>query len=216
MAFPTVSTLIDDFNRASPGANWSTLFGSGIRINVAQTFATGQAAADNGDASYYNAATYGPSGHFYATSEVGLAGTWQGIHFVTTPGSGTTDGYSLFVSYDGTNRIRAYRMDNDSLTQLGSQVSYTPADTDLVGFERDSGNGTIEAWVNTGSGWTDMGGNWNDTTYATGTAWYVGLECSYDFDNSGNAWDDLRGGTSTPSGGGITRQSSYYHMMGMR
>ena len=186
-AFPDNTTLIDDFNRASLGANWTAFFGSGIRIPSVVEIVTGQGASDSSDASYYNAATYGPSADFYAASRKQLAGTWQAIHMVLTPGSGTTDGYVIYVSYDGTDRIRGYRLDNDVLTQIGSQVSYTPADQDLIGFDRDSGTEHINAWVNTGSGWTDLGGGWSDGTYKTGTSWRVGLECSFDYDNNGNA-----------------------------
>lgn len=200
MPFPDNTTLIDDFDRASLGANWTAFFGSGIQI-FSSTLATGQGAADASDASYYNAATYGPSGHFYAESRVGGAGSWQAIHFVTTPGSGTTDGYVIYVSYNGTDRIRGYRIDNDVLTQIASQVSYTPADGDLIGLDRNAVTGGLEAYVNTGGGWTGLGGSWSDSTYASGTSWRVGLECSYDWASTGNAWDDLHGGTVTPSSG---------------
>lgn len=203
MAFPEVTTLLEDFEGTGWLSNWTAFFGSGITNDFNETMATGQGASDNSDASYKNNATYGPSGHFYAEEEVNTSGAWQAIHFVTTPGSGTTDGYAIYVSYTGTTRIRCYRIDNDSLTQLGSQVSYTPADGNLVGLERDSGNGNLEAWSNTGSGWTDLGGNWNDTTYNSGTSWRVGLECSYNFDSTGHGWRNLWGGTSTTSSGGL-------------
>ena len=216
MAFPEVTTLLESFTGSGWTSNWTTFFGSGIQPDGSTVHATGSNAFDNGDASYKNNATYGPSGHFYAEEVVNTSGTWQAIHFVTTPGSGTTDGYVIYVSYDGTNRIRCYRIDNDSLTQIGSQVSYTPASGNLVGLERDSGNGNLEAWSNTGGGWTDLGGNWNDTTYNSGTSWRVGLECSYDFDSGGHAWTNLWGGTSTPTTGGVPRHSSYFRMMGMR
>lgn len=201
MAFPDNSTLVDDFNRASLGANWSTLFGAGITIDASQTLATGQGASDASDASYYNASSYGPSGHFYAEQELGLAGSWQGIHFVINPGSGTTDGYAWYVSYGGADRILNYRIDNDVLTQIGSQVSYTPADGDLVGIDRNATNGDNKAWVDTGGGFSDLGGGWNDSTYTTGTSWRIALECSFAFDENGQGWRNLWGGTVTPSSG---------------
>lgn len=201
MAFPGNTTLLETFTGTGWLSNWTAFFGSGIQPDAATVHATGQGAVDNSDASYLNTNTFGPSMHFYAEEVVNVTGTWQGIHLVTTPGSGTTDGYVIYVSYDGTNRIRCYRLDNDSLTQLGSQVSYTPASGNLVGIERDSGNGNLEAWADTGSGWTDLGGNWNDTTYNSGTSWRVGLECSYNFDSGGHAWTNLWGGTVTPSSG---------------
>lgn len=204
MPFPDNTTLIEDFNRAGGaglGNNWTAFFGSGIVNDSTETLATGQGASDSSDASYYHQATYGPSAHFYATSRVGGAGSWQAIHFVTTPGSGTTDGYVIYVSYNGTDRIRGYRIDNDVLTQIASQVSYTPADGDLIGLDRNAVTGGLEAYVNTGGGWTGLGGSWSDSTYASGTFWRVGLECSYAWDSTGNAWDDLHGGTVTPSSG---------------
>jgi hypothetical protein len=158
--------------------------------------------SDASDASYYNVATYGPSGHFYAEEEVGSAGSWQGIHFVVNPGSGTTDGYAWYVSYGGADRIRNYRLDNDVATQIGSQVSYTPADGNLVGIDRNATNGDNKAWADTGGGWSDLGGGWNDSTYTTGTSWRIALECSFDYDATGNAWASITGGTVTPAGGG--------------
>lgn len=201
MAFPDNTTLLEDFQGSGWLSNWTAFFGSGITNDVGGTMATGQGGADASDASYRNTSTHGPSAHIYAEEEVNSAGTWQGIHFVTTPGSGTTDGYAIYVSYGGANRIRGYRIDNDVLTQIGPQVSYTPADGNLVGMDRNAVTGGLEAYVNTGSGWTGLGGSWNDTTYNSGTSWRIGLECSYNFDSGGQGWRNLWGGTVTPSGG---------------
>lgn len=202
MPFPDNTTLLEDFEGTGWLSNWTAFFGSGITNDASTTMATGQGAADASDASYRSTSMHGPSGHFYAEEEVGAgAGTWQGIHFVINPGSGTTDGYAIYVSYGGANRIRGYRIDNDVLTQIGSQVSYTPADGNLVGMARNAVTGGLEAYSNTGSGWTGLGGSWSDSTYTTGTSWRIGLECSYNFGSGGQGWRNLWGGTVTPSSG---------------
>lgn len=216
MAFPDNTTLLEDFQGAGWLSNWTAFFGSGVTNDVGGTMATGQGAADASDASYRNTSTHGPSAHIYAEEEVNTSGSWQGIHFVVNPGSGTTDGYAWFVSYGGADRIRNYRIDNDVLTQIGSQVSYVPADGNLVGIDRNATNGDNKAWADTGSGWTDLGGGWNDTTYSTGTSWRIGLECSYNFDSGGQGWRNLWGGTVTPGGGAasfLPRLRPMQHML---
>lgn len=202
MAFPDNTTSLDTFTLTAWLSDWTAFFGSGITNDASTVHATGSnGAADQSDASYRNTSTHGPSGHFYAEEVVNVAGSWQGIHFVVNPGSGTTDGYAWYVSYGGSDRIRNYRIDNDVLTQIGSQVSYTPASGNLVGIDRNATNGDNKAWADTGSGWTDLGGGWNDTTYTTGTSWRIALESSFNFDSGGNAWTNLWGGTVTPAGG---------------
>lgn len=197
MAFPTTSTLLDDFNRASLGSNWTTLSGNGNVIALTTVFSTNESTSDSGDASYYNAATYGPSLDLFATFRWTSAGGWAALRMVQNIGSGTTDGYALFVSTNGTDRIRFYREDNEVLTQVGSQVSYVPTDQDKIGMDRDGS--TMRVHVDEGSGWTEYS-SWSDSTYTTGS-FNVALETSFGFESNGHAWDDMSGGTKSATGG---------------
>lgn len=211
MAFPSNTTLIDDFARASLGSNWTTLTGAGNYIFSSIAFTSSSSGADSSDASYYNAATYGPSLDLFATFRWTGSGSWAALRITRNQGSGTTDGYALYVSTNGTDRIRFYREDNEVLTQVGSQVTYVPADLDLIGMDRDGD--TMRVHVNTGSGWTQLG-SWSDSTYNTGT-FNMTLENSFDWFANGSAWDNMSGGTKAASGTGswLPRMRPMLHML---
>lgn len=197
MVFPTTSTLLDDFNRASLGANWTTLTGAGNYIFSSIAFTSSSSGGDSSDASYYHAAAYGPSLDLFATFRWTSAGSWAALRITRNQGSGTTDGYALYVSTNGTDRIRFYREDNEVLTQVGSQVSYVPTDLDKIGMDRDGD--TMRVHVDEGSGWTQLA-SWSDSTYNTGS-FNMTLENSFDLFFDGSAWDDMSGGTKAASGG---------------
>lgn len=211
MPFPTVTTLIDDFNRGTLGANWSVLFGAGLYIPavVIQRVSGQNTASDSGDASYYNAVTYGPSLDAYATLYYSGTGSWAGIHMVQNPGSGTTDGYAVYVSF-ASNNLRSYRIDNDVLFQLEGAVSYTHSSGNKIGLDRDGT--TLRVHVDTGSGFTEQMAR-SDGTYASGS-FYIALESSFDADSGGPNWDDLHGGTKSASVRGfLFRRRPMMHML---
>lgn len=209
MPYPFVATLRDDFNRGSLGSSWSVLWGVGLHIpTVIVEAVSGQnQSGDAGDASYKNDETFGPSLEAYASLYRIGSGSWAGIHMVQNPGSGTTDGYAVYVSWTS-NNLRSYRIDNDMLFQLEGAVSYTHANGDKVGIDRDGT--TLRVQLDTGSGFTEQMSR-SDGTYATGT-FYIALESSLDADVNGPYWDNLYAGTKT-SKGLVFRRRPMMHML---
>lgn len=194
MAFPTQS-VIDDFNRASIGANWTTdPMGAG---DGALALASDQVDGDGTDDSgYYNVTTYGPNTEVFVDCTTWAASSNQkGISLfarITTPGAGTCDGYRmrfLFDSVSGSNDLCTFdRIDNGTATEVAFSSPTNHATSDSFGFEL-SGS-TMKGYRKRSGTWTEIFSS-SDGTY-TG-AGSIGLAVN----DTSNA-DNFGGGTFTP------------------
>lgn len=163
MAFPTNSTVIDDFNRASIGANWS-LFETGAAIpEIISSTVVGSTggAYKNG---YYNVTTYGPDSEAYidiTTKGSSAQACWLGVRG-TTPGSSSTvyefeikaqvgtDTWTIYDGKSGTYTSRATGSQEFAAGEkFGVDAITSGSDVIVTGYRYASG-----AWASLGT-WTD-------------------------------------------------------------
>lgn len=191
---------LDDFNRVNQGPAPSSSWTNGII-----TFTGGLVVLDNQLArsangafrqgSYWNTA-FGPDSEVWGTVKYTSRSTNDGMSLytrLTTPGSGTTDGYALLVEFDGSAcQWGIQRFDNGVGASLGSLVSQDISDGDQVLFQ---------AYGDILAGFLGSGGTWaqvvsaSDSTYTS--AGFVGVDLV-----NGQRWrlDDFGGGTFPASG----------------
>lgn len=194
MAFPS-SAILDNFNRASLGANWTTAFLDGTALtNPNGTQLPGLSGFADG---YYNplGGLNGGTVEVFitvATIQAGAGNESVMTYFVDA----SKNGYA--IEWDATT-ARIYRIDAGAQTLLGANVSFTLANGDVVGLKFTPG-GTIEAYQNG----TQIGSR-SEATYSTMDR--IGIE-------SGNSTtirlDDFGGGIAgslTAAGGNTLRPS---------
>lgn len=191
MSFPTVTDLLDNFNRANegppPSANWSTTDSPGLSV-VGNQAAPG---ASGGNATAWDATTFGPDSEAYATVAVSQAvdeymGLEARLADIITPG--TRDGYGVYVvRRSGTDQWECYRLDNQIFTLLGATVTGPDVDPgDKIGIEIIGT--TIKGYHFDGATWTEVLSR-TDSTYTA--AGFIGLHA----DGTVARWDDFHGGT---------------------
>lgn len=133
---------------------------------------TSDAGTDGYVSTYYNASTDGPGfacGYTVQTAQAVSFNFYALNACVQQPSnsSDTGDGYKIEIRND-TGDLWHYRMDNAVATQIGATQSVTAlASGDKWGVEVLS-DGTIQAYVDTGSGWATLGASRSDTTYDSG------------------------------------------------
>jgi len=142
MPFPTTG-LLDDFNRANegppPSASWTTavIAGGTDGLVVLSNVLKGNGSGSN--EGYWNVSTFGPDVECYMKVAAKLedSGAYQMVYCrLTTIGSGTTDGYGCRLSFSATtDSLRLFRIDNGSVTYLGTGVSQETAVGDQWGIE---------------------------------------------------------------------------------
>ncbi len=154
------STLIDDFNRASLGSNWTSLFGTPA-ISGNQY---GGGSTDN--LAYYNVATY-TSGRFGITIPVlPLDTQFAIIALAQDVGSvATTDGYTLRYTYSsgGADTLRIDRVDNAVATTIGGPWSQDLSAGGQIALDKTGT--TLTAYYYNGSAWASLG-TATDATYS--------------------------------------------------
>lgn len=125
----------------------------------------------------------------------------------TTHVLGTTDGYLPWYAHASGvgSGLRAYRVDNGVLTQLGAQFDKVLANGDDLGGEIIGS--TLKVYYNTGAGWIE-GLSRTDSTYTA--AGFVGLRVFSDV----NPMDDFGGGTVV-AGAGRTTKNTDQHGLGI-
>jgi hypothetical protein len=190
MAFPA-NGVIDNFNRANEGppmTGWANIVsGLVVSSNACAPSSTGTRSG------YYSTILTEADCEVFVTVVTAPANNRNvtllaRVHDV----SGTSfDGYGLRLNkVSGTDTLQIVRIDNGSLTNLGSAISQEIASGNKIGLEIVGS--TLTAYVDTGSGWTAVG-NTTDSTY--NVAGYLGI----DIGGSGTL-DDFGGGEL--SGGG--------------
>jgi hypothetical protein len=190
MAFP-VNGVIDNFNRANEGppmTGWANITsGLVVSSNVCAPSSTGNRSG------YYTTILTTADCEVYATIGTAPANNrnmtlFARLHDIS---GSSVDGYGLRLNkVSGTDTLQIFRIDNGTITNLGSAISQEMAAGNKFGLEI-VGN-TLTAYVDTGSGWTAVG-NTTDSTY--NVAGYLGI----DIGGSGTL-DDFGGGEL--SGGG--------------
>jgi hypothetical protein len=187
MAFPDVTTLIDDFNRGSLGANWSAYGPAGTNIDISGNQLTNTAGGYKG--SYYNAATYGPDFDFYVTSTPSDIGSnYFGLIFALNGADATPDGYKMAFA---SNLIELFRVDAGSDTLIDSQ-SFTEQANDKFGLSRRGT--TIQVYTFRGSTWTLQCEATGESAHASAGHFCVDMFGTAPF------LDDMSGGTFAVSG----------------
>jgi hypothetical protein len=196
VAFPT-TTVLDDFNRANAttlGANWSaSVFGSS-NLGITSNAAAPQAAAYHGNR--WNVATYG------ADSEVGvtLSTVVGGVEIllrVTSPGSTTTNAYSLFgndSASPGTGKWTINSYTAGAFTQLNATpYTQTVANGDKIGLEAIGASPTtLQAYYQaSGGSWVTLGASISNSAAANQGTGSLAMEAQ----TSTARLDDFFGGT---------------------
>lgn len=207
MAFPTTSTVLDNFNRVSIGANWTACFGGGANLNVdgAAVYQTAGFIS-----AFWNPATYGPDLEAWITistkptnNDGSNPSCWL-IGRAQTPSASTADWYELDVlPAAGTDAWQLYRNINNSFTLLTSGTQEW-TNGDKLGLEI-LGSGatvTINGYRHNGTSWSNFA-TYSDTDANRITAaGYIGTGIS-DVSPFPCRLDDFGGGTV--SAGGTSR-----------
>ena len=187
MGFPSLTTLIDNFNRTGPGigSNWTIPTGaSAIQITSNQCSAAATTALG-----LWNPATFGADTDAYMTVST-LPVSGQGASVMARckdiSSGGTIDGY--FVTYQHGTGILVRRLDNGSATTLASDSTTLVAGQKL-GI-RCIGS-SIQAWYTVSGTWT-AGPSATDSTYSA--AGNIGIFLS----GTTSRVDDFSGGTYVP------------------
>ncbi len=191
VAFP-VTPVLDNFNRANEGpplsANWTA---DPMNVALAGHAVVSNAAA-NGSHSYWDASTFGPDQEAWMTVS-SLSGTLVGLYMrIQAPNTAGADAYELQWKTDG--EINAIRVINAYAgeTVLGT-ATVAPVATGYRFGARVLGSGatvTIEAYIDTGSGWT-LALSTTDTDASRITAaGFVGF-----LSDTADVIDDFGGGT---------------------
>lgn len=197
-AWPDTTTLIDDFNRASLGANWTTGAGTWFgdtALSIISSTLLGCASAWGGG--YYNAATYGPDIDLifdYSTAGNGFIGLAARVQtgdprdfyfYHTRPGESS-----------GSPQTYIARVDNDTETQLGATFLTEYSSGNKAGFEIIGTSNNLKAYKYSGGAWGSALATRSDSTYTTAGYFACQIESTSD------RLDNLSGGTV--GGGGTT------------
>lgn len=195
MAFPTTGVL-DDFDRASIGSNYTAIYGGGGLPRIVSSTIIDKGASSFCDA-FYNVATYGADSEVYIDIVTKPAnGNYVWLYArLQTPTTSGFDGYELQCNaLAGTDTIELYRCVNTVFTLL---ATYTVefASGDSVGMDVTGTGATVAVTAYrrpSGGSWGAVG-TYNDTNWNRITAaGYVGLGGGGD---SGWRLDNLGGGT---------------------
>ena len=210
MAFPTVTTVLDNFNRANPiGGDWTADvagFG-GTEMSIASDTILDPCSNSNYGDGYWDITTFGPDTEVYITlvSELlGTNGTLQLFARMVTPGSAAADGYELTVTKTaGSATWQLYEILNGAETPIGSSATQAIALTEKVGLE------IISDAI---KGYHYTGGAWNSTPIVSTTDATYGSEnyCGVGSYNGGSGrpkYDDFVAGTVVAGGGRTTKNT---------
>lgn len=186
MAFPTTS-ILDDFNRASLGTNWTQGLLGDSDLAIDSSTAADGSGSGLWCAARWNVATYGADTEAFATILESVSATRALLgRLDVSGGESAPDGYS--VEFNNTAFCKAWRLDNGVATKLGSDFTVSGYGVDSqIGIEIVGTTITVYHKAS--------GGSWSvvttrtDSTYSA--AGYIGLEL---YDNVTRT-DDFGGGT---------------------
>lgn len=192
MAFPTVTTVLDDFNRANEGpppTGWSTVSGTGFSVVSNQCKL---ASGTSGLSRRTGSGDFGADCEHYATlaTKAGAAGRYAGVA-ARFSNSANTAYWVFLVESAGTDTWEIWKYVAGVSTQLGATITGPEVTAgDKIGIEC---NGTtISAYVFQSSAWTLVGSRTDSAISAGGrTGLYM--------DQTTGIWDDISGGTTVPA-----------------
>lgn len=178
MIFPSLTTILDNFNRADGGlgANWTTMAGTmGVTSNQMGAAAVPALAR-------YNVATYGPNVDGFITISV-LPSVTNGASILARLSS-AANGY--MVTYQVGTGILIRRLTGGAPTTLDTTAVPALSAGDKLGIR--CRGATIESWYTSGGVWT-MAASVTDATYSTAN--YLAVFLS----GTTSRVDDFGGGT---------------------
>ncbi|KKM55239.1 hypothetical protein LCGC14_1552810 [marine sediment metagenome] len=221
MAFPTVSTIIDDFSdgdNVNINANWTEGFpvNSGTTWAVVSGVIAQTGAAQSVASAYWNAGTFGPDIDIFINlvnvpkdngDRAGLVGSIWNI------GSSTTDGYGVHIRKDNINvyHLRIQRIENDTTTDIGTSTLTDARAGDKMGIEiRWSGNrATIKVYEFVSAAWVEVHSFEDTTDPFTATAGAPGVNNGeVPTDVTDPQFDDLAGGTAVGAPAGFAHSQA--------
>jgi hypothetical protein len=174
MAFPYGVLLLDDFNRATLGPNWSQMGGWPNPADVAaSTKFTGNASYGG---SYYNASTFGPDCAGYVTVDNVVNEEFYIYFRLQSPSTTGIDGYMLrILTNAGTPHPWAlFRITDNATTKIDvGSATQTIVDGCKLGFE--ASGASIKGHYYDGASWANIVSA-TDATY--GAAGNVGIGLS--------------------------------------
>jgi hypothetical protein len=176
-------TLVDNFNRASLGANWTTpgVLNTNVGLETIGSVALVRAAAGSyRQGGYWNVAQYSDVDAVWELSQVG-ADVADGITMyvrLNSPGGGSVDGYGVTCTYNGTS----WDTDIWEVLNAATASQYVGTITGLAAGDKlaiTARGNLIIFWRKPAAGsWTPLA-VYIDDTYTTG---YVGVELLNDQD----------------------------------
>jgi hypothetical protein len=190
--------ILDEGTRAnenplSDSGNWSGPMQSG---NGALKIVSNQIvndAADDADGNRYRSSqTYGPDCEAFCT--IAAVNTTNNAYLYVrcvNPGGGSLDGY-FAQQHGGDGVVRLYRIDDNTLTQLGSNITQAFSSGD--GFGVSMVGTTLEVWRRSSGVWSSLGTR-IDATYSA--AGYIGMGEKHSTATPG-AYTNFGGGTRPP------------------
>jgi hypothetical protein len=200
MAFPDITTLLDDFNRANenPLTGWTNSFWT-LHAGNLQVFGNEATGIAGNPGTGKTSGDVGPDGCvFQSIPTVTTVDTHQAWLFLRLTGTGATlDGYVGEAQYNSgsDDSWKIYRLDDGTPTQIGSTGSVNLAAGDRMGL-RVVGT-TLELFHYTG-------GSWNQTpkVSTTDSTYSAAGKLGFGVDDSTWRADDVSGGTIVAAANG--------------
>lgn len=153
MAAPSAS-IIDDFNRASLGSNWTQYDGTDASLAIVSSTLLGRGGGAYTGA-YYNVTTYDRPCETYITLVDGIVSTTRyfGLFLLDAPNTSTGNGYKLGVDTGvSPDAMKLYEYNNG-------------VDAEIASYENPMNDGTrwalqldathVRLWSDEGAGWVE-------------------------------------------------------------
>jgi hypothetical protein len=160
VAFPTVTTVLDTFDRIDNtvlGASWTTYITSFTGTRDGRIISNASTGDNNTtlQQNYWNGATYGPDAEVFVTLTTLPATDADSVDLyirLTTIGSGTTDGYSMrWTKNVGDDTVEIRRIDNGTAGVIAGPIACLLSAGDKIGFSAVGSD--ITAWRTTAGVW---------------------------------------------------------------
>ena len=211
MSFP-VSGLLDDFNRASLGSNWTTgFFGDSTPVISASQLQAPTLGGWSG--ARWNVSTYGADCEVYITA-VDQPGTSRSLWLRVGGTDANPNGYQ--VIFDNTAFCKVQSVSAGSATKLGADFTITGyAANSKVGFEASGNTLTVYHMASSASVWSSVtsrtDSTWTGAGYLAWEGFEPGLNDNFSGGNILNAYTETGAGIASgvAAGNGIATGPTY-------